>query len=283
MANETVNSPEPEKTPVPAKPGSRKSAVTFVVVFIISVFAMLIGYRYSVNTMANIWYIFQVGNHTAWSLDKIGYSCKIEESFRDSDNPDAIRAKIAAWKRGETPPQSTTNPSSNESNEDSAPAEKSLSPWERWQFRALEMRSRNMSLSDQGPFVHFIWKASEAQYAKDERIPKEGVELPKQNIEFRFRVVPDCGAIPSTAIFCAAILAFPTRWWRKLFGIAIGVPILYGVNIFRLTCLGVVGAYTNGGQWFDFAHKFVWQGLYIVFVVAVWMAWVEFVVRRKES
>jgi len=61
----------------------------------------------------------------------------------------------------------------------------------------------------------------------------------------------------------------------------VGLPIMYGVNIFRLSCLAVIGAINNGGVWFDFSHLYVWQAIYIVFVVAVWLAWVEYVVRQR--
>lgn len=103
-------------------------------------------------------------------------------------------------------------------------------------------------------------------------------ELDK-DVSFRFSVVPDCGALPSMAIFVSAMLAFPTRWWKRLVGIAAGLPLLYAVNVLRLVCLGVIGAYYDGGEEFDFAHHYVWQGIYIVFVVAIWMAWVELMVK----
>lgn len=279
-------------------PGSRRSATTFVVVFVVCVLVLLTSYRYAVNTFGNIWYIFEVGNSTCWLLDRLGYSCTIEANGQYPGVTSQIRGKLKAWKRGETPPadvSSVGNPGT------------PLSPWELWQYRAYELRSQGRSLAEQGPFVRFILRPNASQLVQDARARGENLteqdaaishrpstaerimlvftkdaSLPARNIAFGFTVIPDCGAIPSTAIFCAAILAFPTRWWKRLIGILIGVPILYAVNIFRLACLGIIGAFTNGGEWFHFAHKFVWQGLYIVFVVAIWMVWVEFLVRRRE-
>ena len=60
-----------------------------------------------------------------------------------------------------------------------------------------------------------------------------------------------------------------------------GLPILYAVNAFRLAFLAVVGAWDNAGDMFQFSHHYLWQGIYIVFVVAVWMSWVEFLVKRR--
>ena len=85
------------------------------------------------------------------------------------------------------------------------------------------------------------------------------------------------------AIFIAAILAFPSRWWKKLVGIVTGTFLLYWINAFRLAFLGVIGALDEGGPIFRFTHEYIWQGVYIVFVVAIWIAWVEFLVRRRTS
>ncbi len=129
-------------------------------------------------------------------------------------------------------------------------------------------------------------KADEPLRARIESLQKERAEATPEalvkmdkDVDFRFSVVPDCGALPSMAIFVAAMLAFPTRWWKRLVGIAAGLPLLYGINVVRLVCLGLIGAYYEGGPEFDFAHHYVWQGIYIVFVVAIWMVWVEVLVK----
>jgi len=103
------------------------------------------------------------------------------------------------------------------------------------------------------------------------------------DLAFSFVVVPDCGAIPTMVIFVAAVVAFPTRWWKKLLGVMLGVPFLYGINTLRLSVLAVIGAWDHGGAKFRFAHEYVWQGIYIIFVVVVWLAWVELLVRRKNA
>jgi exosortase/archaeosortase family protein len=100
---------------------------------------------------------------------------------------------------------------------------------------------------------------------------------------FAFRVVPDCGALPSMTIFLCAVFAFPTRGRNKFIGAALGLPLLYVVNVIRLSCLAIIGALTSGGEVFDFAHHYVWQGIFVIFVVAVWLLWVEFIVRIRAS
>jgi exosortase H (IPTLxxWG-CTERM-specific) len=94
-------------------------------------------------------------------------------------------------------------------------------------------------------------------------------------------VAPECGAIEVMSIFIAAVLAFPTRFWRKLLGVLLGLPLLYGLNVARVACLFVIGALDTDGKYLDFAHHYVWQTVYIVFVVMVWLAWVRYVVERR--
>ncbi len=118
--------------------------------------------------------------------------------------------------------------------------------------------------------------------AREQAVENRDAEA-DQDRRFRFNVVPDCGALPSMSIFLAAMIAFPTDLWRRLLGLAIGLPLLYGVNIARLTCLALIGAYSGNGQIFDFAHEYVWQAVYIVFVVIIWLMWVEFIVRPKAK
>jgi exosortase/archaeosortase family protein len=102
---------------------------------------------------------------------------------------------------------------------------------------------------------------------------------------FPFNVVPDCGAIPSISIFVAAVIAFPARVRSRVLGVLLGVPILYGVNIARLACLAVIGAYdtTPGHEIFTFVHEYLWQGIYVVFVVIVWLLWVELFVKERKG
>jgi len=113
---------------------------------------------------------------------------------------------------------------------------------------------------------------------KEKKLPPN--DPANKNESFTFRVIADCGAIQSMVIFIAAVLAFPTRFWKRIVGVLLGVPFLYVVNVLRLASLGVIGALTSE-ETFQFAHKVVWQGVYIVFVVVVWLLWMELLVRPR--
>jgi len=289
-----------------------KRVVRFVTVFVVSVLVLLTGYRYAIPTKANDWYLFQVARHTSWLLGYLGHSSEVEGRERIKDGPAVVRARIAAWERGEEianePPVA----------DGSSPP---LTRWERWRYRALALRRDGEPKRDLGPFVSFVLRpglltrlrdakerlaAMEKDPAADEveraalaaeieqitqardaarNSPDEAKAF--RGAAFPFTLVPDCGAIPSMSIFCAAVLAFPTRRRKRLVGIVAGLPVLYGVNCARLACLAVIGAWDrgagHGGKYFTFAHEYVWQGIYIVFVVAIWMIWLEFVVKARGN
>lgn len=99
-------------------------------------------------------------------------------------------------------------------------------------------------------------------------------------LRFTFSLVPDCGALPSMSIYLAALAAFPASLRKRLIGLAIGIPVLYLINIARLACLAVIGAlWRSEPEVFEFAHQYVWQAVYVLIVVGVWLLWVELVVR----
>lgn len=291
---------------------NRKRIVRFVVVFVCIALALLISYRYARHTRVNDRYLYEAARDTAWVLDRIG-DAELEPYTYGKKNPQEIRAERVAWLEGRN--EATA--------EEIAGADKApLSSWERWAHRAMEAR-RSATQRENGPRVQFVFRhgissrisvlsgrvneiesnleigamerkeqlkplQEELQQLREEqRIQRsqEGGQAKDETLAFSFILVPECGAIEIMAIFLAAVIAFPTTWRRRLIGVVAGTPIMYGVNIFRLTVLAIVGALdqSKGRIWFNFAHEYVWQAVYIVFVVAVWLVWVEYVVKGKRT
>ena len=311
-AGEAVSLQEPPNSP-PKRPGGRWKPLRFALVFGVLVLSMLLGYRYAVNSQANLWYLFQVANHTSWVLNVTGEFSEVEREH-PMVPANMAREKLAEWRGAKTAVAASENNDAGE-----APP---LTPWERWQYRAYAFLSEGNRIVDFGPKVFFVANYGtvtemrtlheaiyqteqdkslepEAKLAKMEALKAEldalieadhalpaGQEGFRKRTDkaFTFFVVPSCGAIEVMAIFIAAVVAFPTRWRYRFAGLALGVPILYGVNIARLSTLAWIGAYdfTPERKWFNFSHEYVWQGIFIIFVVAVWLAWIELFVPRKR-
>ncbi len=65
-------------------------------------------------------------------------------------------------------------------------------------------------------------------------------------------VVEGCDALRIFSVLVAAILAFEAPFFKKFFGVLIGIAILFSINIVRISLLLVIDVYLT--EWFDFFH-----------------------------
>ncbi len=289
---------------------NRRRIARFVIIFVVTVLLLLTSYRYAIHTRLNDWYLYQAARHTTLVLNKIGHAQLEALHYYGKQNAQEVRATIVAWQSGRDAATAE---------EIAATPSHPLDAWERWSYRAIESRRIGPPRVN-GPRVYFVLRRGvsteidallgemnaietdllldPSERAERLRPLREALEVlrkrqqairtgEKENEEdrsltFPFILVPECGAIEIMAIFLAAVLAFPASWWKRLVGIVAGLPIMYGVNIFRLSVFAVIGALDKSRVWFNFAHEYVWQAVYIIFVVAVWLIWVEYIVKRKR-
>lgn len=94
---------------------------------------------------------------------------------------------------------------------------------------------------------------------------------------FAVSIIEECSGIYEALLLGAALLAFPTTWYKTLLGFAIGFPLIYAMNIARISVLLVIGRYFPHS--FDFLHLYFWQGTMIAMVASTWLIWVLWVVR----
>jgi len=97
---------------------------------------------------------------------------------------------------------------------------------------------------------------------------------------FSAEIITECTAIFPIMIFLAAVIAYPSGWKKKLWGIALGVPAILVVNLIRLVSLFYIGYWFP--TVFEAAHLLVWQSLIIFFAVLFWLVWVEVFVHRGQ-
>jgi exosortase H (IPTLxxWG-CTERM-specific) len=88
-----------------------------------------------------------------------------------------------------------------------------------------------------------------------------------------------CNGVLPTYIYIAAVLAFPSRWVEKAWGILIGIPTIFVVNLVRVITLMFFGAYWP--DLFEKVHIYVWQALVVGLSMAIWLFWVERFVRPR--
>jgi len=90
-------------------------------------------------------------------------------------------------------------------------------------------------------------------------------------------VIEACNGVLPTTIYLAAVLAFPTTWSARLWGVALGVPAIFVFNLARVVSLLVLGAYWPAA--FERVHIYVWQILVVALSMGVWIFWAEYFVR----
>jgi len=93
----------------------------------------------------------------------------------------------------------------------------------------------------------------------------------------RLQIIDECTAMFGSIVYISCVLAYPTDIQKKAIGIVLGIPCLYIINMVRLVILAFVGVLIPG--LFEFVHTYLWQTIFIVFVIVVWLIWVDKVVK----
>jgi exosortase H (IPTLxxWG-CTERM-specific) len=86
-----------------------------------------------------------------------------------------------------------------------------------------------------------------------------------------------CDGAQPAYVYLSAVLAFPSRWRDKGWGLLIGIPAIFVINLVRIATMMLFGAYLP--QWFERVHLYGWQALVITLTLAVWVFWTELFVR----
>lgn len=98
---------------------------------------------------------------------------------------------------------------------------------------------------------------------------------------FSVAIQNNCNAIYETALFVSAILAYPATWRQRFWGALLGSSMLYILNLMRVLSLIYVGSHFR--PYFETAHVYVWQSLFIVFALGLWLFWAGALARHPQS
>ena len=83
----------------------------------------------------------------------------------------------------------------------------------------------------------------------------------------------ECTGIFVCVLFVSFVLAYPASWPARGIGFAIGIPLFFSINVLRLATLArIVEVYPGA---FFYFHEYVWQGVFMVFVLVASIAWAE--------
>lgn len=95
---------------------------------------------------------------------------------------------------------------------------------------------------------------------------------------FSMNIAYGCDALEPTFLFMVVVAAYPSAWKSKLLGMITGSLLLYATNIVRLVSLFWTGTYKR--EYFEIMHIEVWQAVFIVLALALFVVWVSLAERH---
>jgi exosortase H (IPTLxxWG-CTERM-specific) len=132
------------------------------------------------------------------------------------------------------------------------------------------------------PWTSWLAKASAAiVHLIDPTVISSGRVLQSAKTGFGVSIEAGCNGVEAAIVLIAAVLAFPSAWKMKLWGIGLGFIAVQGLNLVRIVSLFFIG------QWslkvFEFAHLYMWQALIMLDVLVVWLLWMRYVARHDPK
>jgi len=94
-------------------------------------------------------------------------------------------------------------------------------------------------------------------------------------------VTTECTAIFIMLIFTSFILVYPSSLKAKGLALATGIPFIFCANITRLFMMAWIDKLRP--QYTEYFHQYVWQVVFIVMVVLMWLVWIDKVVNAAPS
>lgn len=89
---------------------------------------------------------------------------------------------------------------------------------------------------------------------------------------FAVEIKNNCNAIYEIGLYAAAVWAYPATFRERIVGTLAGAAVLYVVNVVRILALIALGVWAR--EWFDVAHLYAWQLVFLAVVAACWLGWV---------
>jgi exosortase H (IPTLxxWG-CTERM-specific) len=90
---------------------------------------------------------------------------------------------------------------------------------------------------------------------------------------FAMEVLDGCNGDDVVVLLWAAILAYPASWKQKGKGLLAGTGAIYVINFLRIISLFYLGQYNR--QWFEFAHLYVWESVFVLLTLTIFWMWVR--------
>ena len=96
-----------------------------------------------------------------------------------------------------------------------------------------------------------------------------------------WEVTTECTGLYIMMIFSAFVFVYPSSFKGKGIALLAGIPFIFGANIMRLYIMAWIDYLKP--QYTVFFHDYIWQGVFIMMVVYMWLVWIVKVVDRETN
>ena len=101
-----------------------------------------------------------------------------------------------------------------------------------------------------------------------------------RSAQYAISIRRGCDAVDPAWFFCAAVLAFPSRWRRKLAILPVGIALISALNLVRIVSLYFIGLHLP--RFFPTAHLELWPVIFIIVVLLLWIAWIRSILAESQ-
>lgn len=115
----------------------------------------------------------------------------------------------------------------------------------------------------------------------DANVAALGKSLFDPRTGFAVTIEAGCNGVEASIMLIAALLAWPASGRERAIGIALGVASVQALNLLRIISLYYLGKWDP--QWFEWAHRYLWQALITVDVLVVWLLWLRWLGRGSQA
>ena len=115
----------------------------------------------------------------------------------------------------------------------------------------------------------------------DANVVSEGIVLRDVTNGFAVAIQAGCNGVEATIVLVAAMLAFPSPWKHKLWGILIGFLLVQALNLIRIISLFYIGQWSM--KVFEWAHLYIWQALIMLDVLIIFLIWLRFLPKPGQE
>ncbi|PIE01099.1 MAG: exosortase H [Thiothrix nivea] len=115
----------------------------------------------------------------------------------------------------------------------------------------------------------------------DSQVTAHGIIIQSLKNDAAVAIQPGCNGIEAMICLTAAVLAYPSTWYERFFGLVVGYLAIQVLNIVRIISLFYLLQWN--AQWFEWAHLYAWQALIFLDVLIVFVLWIRWLPSRGKA